>query len=390
MATTDARFSSLLLLGTKTISSTSLVGCSIFFKLDSSYSLWFVGVLVGINFPLASQRLKVFVDRPKNLAACAIFSGLFSLSIWTELDITFILKPIKSNVNSCLEKWCIIDVMAVKSKNLTVKGRSVSLIHVGKDDYISLTDIAKYRSYDSGVVISNWLSTKYTVQFMGAWEQIHNPSFNLIEFHKIKNETGTNGFIISSSFWVRKTNAIGIKSSPGRYGGTYAHKDIAFEFATWISPEFKLYLITEFQRLKDEEASTKNLEWSVNRILSKVNYRIHTDAIKQNLIPPKITKPQTVRIYANEADVLNMALFGMTAKTWRDKHPGEKGNIRDFATIEQLVVLVNLENLNALFIEQKMSQDKRLSRLNKTAIRQIGSLLRNSSVSKLKSGQNVV
>lgn len=269
-------------------------------------------------------------------------------------------------------------------KLLRVKGKDIAILRVNNEDYISLTDMAKFKSYDSGVVISNWLSTKYTIQFIGAWERVNNPHFNLMEFNKIKNEAGSNGFIISSSFWIKKTDATGIKSSAGRYGGTYAHKDIAFEFATWLSPEFKLYLITEFQRLKNEESRSKSLEWNINRVLSKINYHIHTDAIKINLIPPEITKKVARFVYADEADVLNMALFGETAKMWRDKHPNEKGNIRDFASIEQLVILVNLENLNALFIEQKIKQEDRLLRLNKIAISQIKSLLGNLSLKKLK------
>jgi len=203
----------------------------------------------------------------------------------------------------------------MKNKKIEI-GKNIIAVNLSENenDFISLTDMAKFKSYDSGVVISNWLTTKYTVQFMGAWEQIHNPVFNLMEFHKIKNEVGTNGFIVSSSMWIKKTAAIGIKSSAGRYGGTFAHKDIAFEFATWLSPEFKLYLIKEFQRLKIEENKKLVLGWDTKRMLTKINYRIHTDAVKAHLIPNRISENQTSIIFANEADVLNKALFGMTAK----------------------------------------------------------------------------
>lgn len=220
-----------------------------------------------------------------------------------------------------------------KSHKIIVKGIEIVTFTKNKVDYISLTDMAKFKSYDSGIVISNWLSTKYTIQFMGAWEQVHNSSFNLMEFNKIKNEAGSNGFIVSSSHWIRQTGAIGIKSSAGRYGGTYAHRDIAFEFATWLSPEFKLYLIKEFQRLKEEESQRLALGWNVKRTLTKINYRIHTDAIKDHLIPNHISKAKANFVYANEADVLNISLFGKTAKDWRDKNPDKKGNIRDYVDV---------------------------------------------------------
>ncbi len=202
-------------------------------------------------------------------------------------------------------------------KRITAQGLQIAIIEKDNEEYISLTDMAKFKSYDSGVVIANWLTTKYTVQFMGAWEQLYNPDFNLIEYHKIKNEVGTNGFIVSSSMWIKQTHAIGIRSSAGRYGGTYAHKDIAFEFASWLSPEFKLFLIKEFQRLKSEESDRLKSGWDVKRQLTKINYLIHTDSIKENLIPPSVTKNQANAIYALEADILNMALFGKTAKDWR-------------------------------------------------------------------------
>lgn len=272
-----------------------------------------------------------------------------------------------------------------KSKKIIVQGSQIGIIlNKGNEDFISLTDMAKYKTYDSGVVISNWLTTKYTIQFMGAWEQLHNPDFNLIEFHKIKNEVGTNGFIISSSMWIKQTHAIGIRSSTGRYGGTFAHKDIAFEFATWLSPEFKLYLIKEFQRLKEEENKRLELGWDVKRILTKVNYRIHTDAIKENLIPARISKEQASIIFANEADLLNTALFGMTAKQWREQNYKKEGNIRDYADVSQLVCLANLETLNAEFIRQGIPAPERLLKLNEIAIIQMISLLRNPTIKKLQ------
>ena len=271
-----------------------------------------------------------------------------------------------------------------KSQKIVVKGIEIVTFRNNESDFISLTDMAKFRSYDSGVVISNWLSTKYTIQFMGAWEQVHNPDFNLIEFHKIKNEAGSNGFIISSSFWIKQTRAIGIKSSAGRYGGTYAHKDIAFEFATWLSPEFKLYLIKEFQRLKEEESQKLALGWDIKRTLAKINYRIHTDAIKAQLIPLQLTKQAANMVYATEADVLNMALFGKTAKDWRNENTNKDGNIRDYADVTQLVVLANLEGINAELIRRGLPQSERLMQLNQIAITQMQSLVGNASIKKLK------
>ncbi|HYV33373.1 MAG TPA: KilA-N domain-containing protein [Candidatus Limnocylindria bacterium] len=273
----------------------------------------------------------------------------------------------------------------LKSKQIIVQGSQISIIsHNGDGDFISLTDMAKSKTYDSGVVISNWLTTKYTIQFIGLWEQLHNPEFNLMEFHKIKNEVGTNGFIVSSSMWIKQTKAIGIRSSAGRYGGTFAHKDIAFEFATWLSPEFKLYLIKEFQRLKTEESERLRLGWDVKRTLVKINYKIHTDAIKEHLIPPHISKESRDVLYASEADVLNVALFGNTAKDWRDKNPNKNGNIRDYADITQLVVLANLEGINAEFIRRRLPQSERLIRLNEIAIIQMRSLIGNASIKKFK------
>src|SRR3989339_1675451 len=235
------------------------------------------------------------------------------------------------------------------TKKIIVEGTKISFISKGDQDYLSLTDMLKAK--DGDFFISDWLRNRNTVEFLGIWESVNNPDFNYGEFAIIKSQAGLNNYKISVKEWVEKTNAIGLKATAGRYGGTYAHKDIAFEFGMWISAEFKIYLIKEFQRLKDEER--KQLGWDIRRNLTKINYRIHTDAIKENLIPPELTTRQTNLIYASEADVLNMALFGMTAKQWRDSHPGDKGNIRDYANVSQLVCLSNLENFNALFIQEK-------------------------------------
>jgi len=268
---------------------------------------------------------------------------------------------------------------------IEVMGSEITTAKVKSDDYISLTDMAKYKNpAETSLVISHWLSTRYTVELLGVWERLNNPDFNTTEFSSIKNESGSNGFVLSTKAWVEKTNAIGLYSKAGRYnGGTFAHKDIAFEFASWISVEFKLYLIKEFQRLKDEEL--KQLGWDIRRNLTKINYRIHTDAIKQNLIPLKLSKTQVNFIYASEADVLNMALFGMTAKQWRDANPNQKGNIRDYADISQLVCLSNLENLNAHFIQEKLPQPERLTKLNAIAIQQMKLLTTDSSVKQIES-----
>lgn len=266
---------------------------------------------------------------------------------------------------------------------IEVKGIVVSILSDKDEDYICLTDMAQFKDYKSGIVISNWLTTKYTIQFMGGWEQLHNPNFNVMEFHNIRNEVGTNGFIVSVSMWIQKTKAVGIRTSAGRYGGTYAHRDIAFEFATWLSPEFKLYLIKEFQRLKEDEGRRLSLDWNVNRTLTKLNYRIHTDAIKEHIIPSDITKEQESFIYADEADVLNVALFGKTARQWREEGKEKKGNIRDHASIEQLLVLANMESLNAEFIRMDISQKERLKKLNQTAIIQMKSLIGNKGIKTL-------
>jgi superfamily I DNA/RNA helicase len=250
---------------------------------------------------------------------------------------------------------------------ITVKGTEIRILRQEEEDFISLTDMLKAK--DGDFFISDWLRNRNTVEFLGIWETVHNPNFNCGEFAAIRSQAGLNNYKISVKEWVEKTNAIGIKATAGRYGGTYAHKDIAFEFGMWISAEFKIYLIKEFQRLKEQEL--KQLGWDIRRNLAKINYRIHTDAIKENLIPPELTARQINLIYASEADVLNVALFGKTAKEWRDSHPGDKGNIRDYATMSQLVCLSSLENLNALFIKEKMPQAERLRKLNQIAIQQM-------------------
>ncbi|SPD76485.1 conserved hypothetical protein [uncultured Desulfobacterium sp.] len=265
---------------------------------------------------------------------------------------------------------------------LNVKGTDIAIFNKQEEDYICITDIAKYKNSDrTDDLIRNWLRNRNTIEFLGVWEQLNNPDFKPVEFDGFKKQAGLNSFTLTPSQWIEKTNAIGIISKPGRYGGTYAHKDIAFEFASWISVEFKLYLIKEFQRLKEDER--KQLGWDIRRNLAKINYRIHTNAIKENLIPPELTLCQTNLVYASEADVLNMALFGMTAKQWRDSHPGEKGNIRDYADVSQLVCLSNLENLNALFINEGMPQSERLAKLNKIAIQQMKLLTDNTGIKRL-------
>ena len=255
---------------------------------------------------------------------------------------------------------------------ITVKDTSVTIISVNENDYINLTDIAKYKSNDPTAVIGNWLRNRNTIEYLGIWESLYNPNFKPLEFEGFKKEAGLNAFTLSPTKWINTTNAIGIISKSGRYGGTYAHKDIAFKFASWISVEFELYIVKEFQRLKNEEH--QQLGWSAKRELSKINYRIHTDAIKQNLIPSEVTPVQANIIYANEADVLNVAMFGMTAKQWREANPELTGNIRDYATINELICLSNMENLNAVFIEQNMTQRERLVKLNQIAIHQMSIL----------------
>ncbi|MEK7164116.1 MAG: KilA-N domain-containing protein [Patescibacteria group bacterium] len=269
---------------------------------------------------------------------------------------------------------------------IIVKNVAISLISKGGSDYLSLTDMAKSKNSEFPAdVVKNWLKTRFTIDFMGIWEQIYNPNFNLVEFDQFKKNAGVNSFVLSPEKWIKSTNAIGIRSKSGRYGGgTFAHKDIAFEFASWISPEFKLYLIKEFQRLKEQENERLELGWDLKRALTKINYRIHTDAIQTHLIPSRLSKKEINIVYANEADVLNVALFGKTAKEWRDENPKNEGNIRDYADVTQLVVLANLEGINAELIKQEISQSQRLLNLNQIAISQMQSLIGNATIKKLK------
>ena len=253
---------------------------------------------------------------------------------------------------------------------ITVQNTDISVVKYNEEDYISLTDMARSQLQEH--IIFRWLSLKSTIEYLGEWEMLYNPDFNCTEFGTIKNAAGSNNFVLSVKTWIERTGAIGIRSKAGRYGGTYAHRDIAYHFGMWISPKFQLLLVKEYQRLKAEEH--QQLGWSAKRELSKINYRIHTDAIKQNLIPSEVTPVQANIIYANEADVLNVAMFGMTAKQWREANPELTGNIRDYATINELICLSNMENLNAVFIEQSMPQSKRLVRLNQIAIHQMSIL----------------
>jgi hypothetical protein len=266
----------------------------------------------------------------------------------------------------------------MRQRSITVKSSSIGIVTRDDQDYISLTDMVKAK--DGEFFISDWLRNRNTIEFLGIWETVYNPEFNYGEFAVIKSQAGLNSYKLSVKEWVQKTNAIGLHATAGRYGGTYAHKDIAFEFGMWISPEFKIYLIKEFQRLKDEEASAIAVEWSFQRTLTKVNYKIHTDAIKKHLIPPRLTKAQMAAVYANEADLLNVALFGMTAGQWRLAHPYEKGNMRDTASLEQLVVLSNLESINSVLIRQGLDAVDRLQQLNGIAISQISSLIDAQSI----------
>ena len=266
---------------------------------------------------------------------------------------------------------------------INVQGTEVNVMSVNEEDYISLTDML--RAKDGDFFVSDWLRNRNTVEFLGIWEKINNPDFNYGEFAVIKSQAGLNSYKISVKEWVEKTNAIGLKATAGRYGGTYAHKDIAFEFGMWISAEFKIYLIKEFQRLK--EAEQKQLGWDIRRNLTKINYRIHTYAVRENLIPAELSRAQINLVYAAEADVLNMALFGITAKEWRDANPGKKGNIRDYAEISQLVCLSNLENMNAHFISEGVPQNERLEKLNKIAINQMKLLTDDGTIKKLDGGK---
>lgn len=270
-------------------------------------------------------------------------------------------------------------------QKVNVKNTQISVIKFDEADYISITDIAKYKSDEPNAIIQNWMRNRNTIEYLGIWETLYNPDFKPLEFEGFRKEAGLNAFTLSPSKWVDSTNAKEILVKSGRYGGTYAHKDIAFKFASWISVEFELYFIKEFQRLKEEEQ--KLLGWSAKRELAKINYKIHTDAIKQNLIPAEITPAQKSFIYADEADMLNVAMFGMTAKQWREQNPDSKGNIRDYASINQLICLSNMENLNAVFINDGLAQGERLEKLNKIAIQQM-KVLENIEDRKLLTDEN--
>jgi len=259
-----------------------------------------------------------------------------------------------------------------------------------EDDYISLTDMARKKNPIAPKdVVKNWLRLRSTIEFLGLWEQLNNPNFKGVEFDSFKSHAGENAFTLSPQQWIKSTNAIGLISKSGRYGGgTFAHKDIAFEFASWLSPEFKLYIIKDYQRLKEDESHRTALEWNINRILASVNYRIHTDAIKNNLIPPALPKHQQGFVYADEADVLNVALFGMTAKQWKTSNPKLKGNMRDYASIEQLLVMANLETVNAMLLEQGLSQQERLTKLRTVALSQLQTLSNVNGVKNLNDMQD--
>jgi hypothetical protein len=269
-----------------------------------------------------------------------------------------------------------------KKKAINIQEHSISILSIESQDYISLTDMAKSQMQEA--IIIKWLSLKSTIEYIGEWEAMYNPVFNYTEFGIIKNAAGSNNFVLSVKHWIERTNAIGITAKAGRYGGTYAHRDIAFQFGMWISPKFQLLLVKEYQRLKADEDDRLKLGWNLQRTLAKVNYHIHTDAIKENLIPKELNKQQINFVYTGEADMLNVALFGLTAKQWRDAHPKAEGNMRDDASIEQLVVLSNMESINAVLIHQGLKQSKRLQQLNKIAITQMKSLVQNSQLKKLK------
>ena len=274
-----------------------------------------------------------------------------------------------------------------KAQKSTIKvlGAAVAVLSQNQQDIICLTDIAKFKNPDHpDDVIRNWLRSRNTVEFLGIWERLNNPNFNPVEFDGIRMQTGLNSFVLTPKQWIEKTGAMGLTSSAGRYGGTYAHKDIAFEFASWVSVEFKLYLIKEFQRLKEDESRRLSLAWNLNRTLSKLNYRIHTDAIAAHLIPAAVTPAQAAITYASEADLLNVALFSQTAKQWRDANPKLDGNMREYASVEQLLVLANIEGMNAEFIHMGLTQGDRLTRLNEIAIRQMQVLTGAMAIKKLK------
>jgi hypothetical protein len=289
------------------------------------------------------------------------------------------------DAGDCCTNWNQRGVL--KMDKLIVRGTEISVQwDLKRDDFLSLTDIAKIKDNDNPrYIIQNWLRNRNTIEFLGVWETLYNPDFNRVEFDAFRTQAGLNSFVMTPQKWVDATRAIGIVSKAGRYGGTYAHKEIAFEFASWISVEFKLYLVKEFERLKTEE--TKRLGWDIKRNLAKINYRIHTDAIKTNLIPPELSTRQISLVYANEADVLNMALFGMTAKQWREANPDLKGNLRDYANVSQLVCLSNLESLNAVFINEGMPQAERLAKLNAIAISQMKVLTEDHRILQLEETQ---
>jgi hypothetical protein len=272
-----------------------------------------------------------------------------------------------------------------KKETVEVQGTEIAILIHRQDDYISLTDMAKFKNAEiPGTVISHWMSTIFAINYMGLWEKMNNSGFNLTGFREVKTLSAETGFALSPKQWIERTNAIGIVSKSGRYGGgTFAHRNIAFEFASWLSPEFKYYLISEFDRLKNEEVKQLSLEWNLQRTLSKINYRIHTDAIKEQIIPKEVTRSQAAAVYASEAALLNVALFGTTAAEWRADNPGKDGNMRDYATLEQLVVLSNMESINALLIRQGLPQSERLIQLNSTAITQMKSLVSASLTKRL-------
>lgn len=277
--------------------------------------------------------------------------------------------------------------MAKKNQKIEIQGLQVSYTSIDNDDFISITDIAKLKNADAPAdIIKNWMRSKNTIELLGLWERLNNLDFKLVEFDQFRNEAGYNHFVLSPKKWIDTTQAIGLVSKSGRYGGTYAHRDIALEFASWISVEFKFYLLKEFQRLKEQEQ--KSLDWNVKRSLTKIKYRIHTDAVKEHLIPDELSSQKVNLVYASEADVLNMALFGKTAKQWRDENPGKEGNIRDYANVTQLVCLANLENLNAVWIEEGLPQPDRLQRLNQVAIQQMQLLTQDVSAKRL-SGKDI-
>ena len=277
--------------------------------------------------------------------------------------------------------------MAKKNQKIEVQGLEVSYTSIDNDDFISITDIARLKNAEAPAdIIKNWMRSKNTIELLGLWEKLNNPDFKLVEFDQFRNEAGYNHFVLSPKKWIDTTQAIGLISKSGRNGGTYAHRDIALEFASWISVEFKFYLLKEFQRLKQQEQ--QSLDWNVKRSLTKINYRIHTDAVKEHLVPDELPTQKVNLVYASEADVLNMALFGTTAKQWRDENPDKEGNIRDYANVSQLVCLANLENLNAVWIEEGLPQSYRLQRLNQVAIQQMKLLTQDVDAKRLKGGKD--